>query len=50
MRALGGVVITWGAGHHLLRDGPDWRAYLDALQAADRDPDDVDALIAFARS
>jgi len=50
MRALAGVAFTWGAGHDLLRDGPDRRAYLDALHAADRDPEDMDALAAFARS
>jgi Fic-DOC domain mobile mystery protein B len=50
MRALGGAAFTWGAGQDLLRDGPDRRAYLDALRAADRDPEDVDALVAFARS
>ena len=50
MRALGGVAFTWGAGHDPSRDAPDRRAYLNALQAADRDPEDVDALVAFARS
>ncbi len=40
---------TWGLGSGL--DGP-WlrRSYIDALRAADRDRDDLDALIEFMRS
>ncbi|UZN02523.1 mobile mystery protein B [Cellulomonas sp. S1-8] len=48
-RALGLPVFTWGAAD-LDADGPDRAAYLAALRAADRDPDELDALLAFARS
>lgn len=41
--------FTWG-GADLGAATPDRNAYLAALRAADRDPDDLDALMAFARS
>jgi Fic-DOC domain mobile mystery protein B len=47
--AMGRPAFTWGAGLDV--DTADLRAaYLDALRRADRDPDDVAALLAFARS
>lgn len=49
MRLLGGQQFTWGAAS-LQGDGPNRRAYLDALRAADADPENVDQLVRFARS
>jgi Fic-DOC domain mobile mystery protein B len=49
MRTLGGEPFTWGATS-IQGDGPDRRAYLDALWAADADPDNIDPLVRFARS
>jgi len=49
MRTLGGPPFTWGSAH--LTDGtPDRQAYLNALRAADANPDDIDQLVHFARS
>ena len=48
-RAHGVEPFAWGQAD-LTTGGPDRRAYLEALRAADRDPDDLDALLAFARS
>lgn len=42
--------FTWGSGGDLLGPGPDRAAYLAALRRADRDPNDVASLVAFARS
>ena len=50
MRQLGGVPFTWGAGADLQIDNPDRSAYLVALRHADADPDDLEPLVAFARS
>ncbi len=48
-RACDVAPFTWGQAD-LTASGPDRRDYLDALRRADRDPDDLDALLAFARS
>jgi len=49
MRTLGGTEFTWGSAN--LTDGkPDRQAYLNALRAADADPDNIDLLVRFARS
>ena len=50
MRQLGGAPFTWGAGADLQIDNPDRNAYLVALRRADANPDDLDHLVAFARS
>lgn len=47
--AAGGRPFTWG-GASVLEAGAARRRYLAALRAADRDPDDVAELVAFARS
>ncbi|GMA23624.1 cell filamentation protein [Luteimicrobium album] len=52
-RAAGRPVFTWGGGGDLQRATPDRGAYLRALRALDRGPEDsqaLDALVAFARS
>lgn len=46
---LGLAPFTWG-GADLGASTPDRGAYLAALRAADRDPDDLDDLVKFARS
>lgn len=46
---LGLSAFTWGAAD-LDSTGPDRAAYLAALRRADRDPDDLAALMKFARS
>ncbi|WP_448062133.1 mobile mystery protein B [Cellulomonas hominis] len=48
-RLTGLAPFTWG-GSGLTAEGPDRAAYLRALRAADRDPDDLDDLVRFARS
>jgi Fic-DOC domain mobile mystery protein B len=49
MRALDGQPFTWGATN-MQGDGPNRQQYLDALRAADADPDNIDPLVRFARS
>lgn len=49
MRTLDGERFTWGATT-IQRDGPNRQAYLDALRAADADPENIDPLVRFARS
>lgn len=48
-RSVGVSEFTWG-GATLDGAGPDRAAYLAALRLADKDPDDLDALLTFARS
>ncbi len=48
-RSVGVQPFTWG-GADLDTTGPDRAAYLAALRRADRDPDDLDDLLRFARS
>jgi Fic-DOC domain mobile mystery protein B len=48
-RSVGVDEFTWG-GADLDSTGPDRAAYLAALRRADRDPDDLDDLLRFARS
>jgi Fic-DOC domain mobile mystery protein B len=49
MRTLEGEPFTWGAAG-IQGQGPDRQAYLDALRAADADPENIDPLVTFARS
>ncbi len=49
LRSLRLPEFTWG-GADLATHGPDRAAYLRALRAADRDQDDLDALVEFART
>jgi Fic-DOC domain mobile mystery protein B len=49
MRTLDGEPFTWGA-MNIQGDGPNRPAYLDALRAADADPENIDPLVRFARS
>ena len=49
MRSLDGKAFTWGATD-IQGDGLDRQAYLDALRAADADPENIDPLVRFARS
>jgi len=49
MRTLGGDPFTWGATS-IQGDGLNRKAYLDALRAADADPENIDQLVRFARS
>ena len=49
MRTLGGQPFTWGA-RSAQGAGPDRQRYLSALRAADANGDDIDPLVAFARS
>jgi Fic-DOC domain mobile mystery protein B len=46
---LGRPRFTWG-GAHLTAKGDDRDAYVAALKAADRDPNDIGSLLSFARS
>lgn len=48
-RSVGVQPFTWG-GADLDSTGPDRAAYLAALRRADREPDDLDDLLRFARS
>lgn len=48
-RSVGVTPFTWG-GADLDSTGPDRAAYLAALRRADREPDDLDDLLRFARS
>lgn len=50
LRAADRPPFTWGSGGDLRRETPDRGAYLQALRAADRDPEDLGALLLFARS
>lgn len=50
MRALGGEPFTWGGRADLEHASPDRDAYLLALRAADRNPEDLAGLVTFARS
>lgn len=47
--SIGLVSFTWG-GANLDGAGPNRASYLAALRSADRNPDDLDPLLAFARS
>jgi Fic-DOC domain mobile mystery protein B len=47
-QSVGVPPFTWG-GADLNSSGPDRAAYLAALRRADRDPDDLDELLKFAR-
>ena len=49
MRTLGGQPFTWGARNAQGAE-PDRQRYLSALRAADANGDDIDPLVAFARS
>jgi Fic-DOC domain mobile mystery protein B len=42
--------FSWGAGHNLVAEGQARAAYLSALRALDVEADDIQPLIAFARS
>lgn len=46
---LGLPAYTWGGGSDLQARGASRATYLQVLKAADRNPDDVAALVAFAR-
>lgn len=49
MRTLDGEPFTWGATS-IQGNGPNRQAYLDALRAADADPENIEPLVRFARS
>ena len=49
MRTLDGEPFTWGATN-IQGDGPNRQAYLDALRAADAEPENINPLVMFARS
>jgi len=49
MRVLDGEPFTWGATS-IQGNGPNRQAYLDALRAADADPENIEPLVMFARS
>ncbi len=49
LRSVGLPEFTWG-GADLATHGPDRAAYLRALRTADRDADDLDDLVRFART
>ncbi|AKU17499.1 mobile mystery protein B [Luteipulveratus mongoliensis] len=49
-RSVGRPLFSWGAGTDLQEVSPDRAAYLAALKRADAHPDDLDDLVAFARS
>lgn len=49
MRTLDGEQFTWGATS-IQGNGPNRQAYLDALRAADADPENIEPLVLFARS
>jgi Fic-DOC domain mobile mystery protein B len=49
MGALEGEPFTWGAAG-IQGQGPNRQAYLEALRAADADPENIDPLVRFARS
>jgi len=46
---LGGTRFTWGRAN-LVGEGDDRQRYIAALRAADEDPNDIEALLIFARS
>ncbi len=50
LRVAGQAPFTWGSGGDLQRENPDRSAYLASLRSADRNPDNLAALLAFARS
>jgi Fic-DOC domain mobile mystery protein B len=49
-RAVGVTQFSWGSGRDLGGPGTDRAAYVSALRAADRDPEDLGPLEAFAMS
>jgi Fic-DOC domain mobile mystery protein B len=49
MRTLDGKPFAWGAAS-IQGAGPNRQAYLDALRAADANPENLDPLVRFARS
>lgn len=49
-RAIDRPPVTWGGAPDLQTTTPDRDAYLAALRIADRNPDDLGPLVAFARS